>query len=152
MGLRRKRFKRGISDLLAIVIGLAIVAAVGISLYVLLPGYITSNVGQAKIAVDATARYVDSRTATLTIKVKNIGTVAVTISEIKVYYGGSEATLNAIYGIVNETLEPGQETSGTYRVSVSTLAPGAKLEIHVKALTSESPQRMISEQLVVTVM
>ncbi len=76
------KMRKGMSELLAIVIGVLITIGVGVALYTVIPRLITANVQSDRIALDVYATTINETAAAITVTIKNLGQI--NISEIEI--------------------------------------------------------------------
>ncbi len=132
------------SELLAIVIGVLITIGVGVALYTVIPRLITANVQSDRIALDVYATTINSTATAITVTIKNLGQVNIDRIEILsveidgkpassvaiITPSGATATLNTPISV---NLAPGTQTSLVIYATSSSIKPGAKVVIVVKA-------------------
>lgn len=136
---------RAMSELLALVLGIAITVAVGMTLYTFIPNYLTSMQQQQKIAlVVHDVLSVSDSEAILTLSIRNLGTKEVKAVNITIL---SPVNLNVEliapsikYKVTNSTLgidklnmPPGHESILTIRLKGSDISVGSKVVITVSA-------------------
>ncbi|MEM0152627.1 MAG: hypothetical protein QXJ56_02365 [Ignisphaera sp.] len=136
---------RAMSELLALVLGIAITVAVGMTLYTFIPNYLTSMQQQQKIALVVHDVFsVSSSEAILTLSIRNLGTKevkAVNITMLSPVNLNVELIAPSIkYKVVNSTLgidklglPPGHESILTIRLKGSDISVGSKVVITVSA-------------------
>jgi Kef-type K+ transport system membrane component KefB len=82
-----KRLRKGISEMLAMVLGIAITIAIGVALFTMLPNYITSMSQQQRIAVTSlSANKINSTAIMLVLTIKNLGSKDVSDADTQYYY------------------------------------------------------------------
>lgn len=142
--MSRLSTRRGMSELLAIVIGILITIGVGVALFTAIPKLITTNVQSARVALDLYASMINNSAAAITVTLKNLGQVDINkvrvlsievdgnriTSAIIICPDGKEAALNSEIDI---KLPPGMQTSFVIYVKSPYIKMGAKITIVVKA-------------------
>ena len=116
-----KRMCKGISEMLAVVLGVAITIAIGVALFTILPNYITSMSQQQRVAITyLSASKVSSNSIMLTLAVKNLGSKDITNISIYTTVNGTQpAGIKVIAGRCRDLqLAPGQETALTLQVDI----------------------------------
>ena len=140
----RLSMRRGMSELLAIVIGILITIGVGVALFTAIPKLITTNIQSARVALDLYASMINNSAAVITVTLKNLGQIDINkikvlsievngnriTSAIIICPDGKEATLNSEIDI---ELPPGMQTSFVIYVKSPYIKMGAKITIVVKA-------------------
>lgn len=142
------QINKGISELLAIVLGIVITIAIGMALFTLVPGYFNSLQQQQRIAITGfNINAVDNKVAIATVNIKNLGTKD--ISNITIYISSSR-NMSYILLPINK-IENGvcYNNSNVVVCSVS-IAPGQETSIAVQ-LKSAGPSIVIGDKVVVTV-
>jgi hypothetical protein len=87
---REKLLRKGISEMLAIVLGVAITIAIGVALFGLLPNYITSMTQQQRVAItQLSASKISSNTGIVTFTVKNLGSKDIANLTLAIYINGN---------------------------------------------------------------
>ncbi len=138
------RMRKGMSELLAIVIGVLITIGVGVALYTVIPRLITANVQSNRIALDVYATTINNTAAAITVTIKNLGQIDIDKIEILsveidgkpansvaiICPDGNTATLNSP---ITVNIAPGTQTSLVIYATGSSIRPGAKVVIVVKA-------------------
>lgn len=152
---------RAMSELLALVLGIAITVAVGMTLYTFIPNYLSSMQQQQKIALVVHDVFsVSGSEAILTLSIRNLGTKevkAINITMLSPVNLNVELIAPSIkYKVANSTLEidklslpPGHESILTIRLKGSNISVGSKVVIAVSAnyidgsIASASAQALI---------
>jgi len=130
MGSRTLR--KGMSEMMAIVIGVVLTVAIGAALWPILTGMINSQSNNAKMAISISASSVGNNNASLIINVRNIGTAMLKNVEVyKVLIDGKSIDINN--ATICKTLPAGQSVSKLIFVPAS---PGDVVTVIVKAQAS----------------
>lgn len=117
MGIE-KRLRKGISEMLAMVLGIAITIAIGVALFTMLPNYITSMSQQQRIAVTSlSANKINSTAIMLVLTIKNLGSKDVSDATLSITINGTQTITNTFTGL---SLAPGQERALTQVVRIDT--------------------------------
>jgi hypothetical protein len=129
----KRMLHKGISEMLAIVLGVVIAIAIGVTLFAILPGYVTSMSQQQRVVITSlTANRVNTSTFILTVSIKNLGTknianisTYISIGNIQSYtitpVNPASSTCSSVSQQVqctNLNLAPGQERSLVLQVKV----------------------------------
>jgi uncharacterized OB-fold protein len=139
---REKLLRKGISEMLAIVLGVAITIAIGVALFGLLPNYITSMTQQQRVAItQLSASKISSNTGIVTFTVKNLGTKDIANLTLTIFINGNQVSdikpiapnINASDSNINISLAPGQEMGMTVQVTASQVQVGAQVTVVIKA-------------------
>jgi hypothetical protein len=113
-----KRLRKGISEMLAMVLGIAITIAIGVALFTMLPNYITSMSQQQRIAVTSlSANKINSTAIMLVLTIKNLGSKDVSDATLSITINGTQTITNTFTGL---SLAPGQERALTQVVRIDT--------------------------------
>ncbi|MEM4848917.1 MAG: hypothetical protein QXM55_04700, partial [Ignisphaera sp.] len=126
-----KLFSFGLSELLAITIGIAITIAIGVMLYTFIPNFISSTTQQQKISLMVlSANAIDNRNASISIAIRNLGTkavdkinvsiIGVNLNIVKLLVPSNHGSLNnnvIILDLSSSPLIPGQEIPVVFTVS-----------------------------------
>jgi hypothetical protein len=113
-----KRLRKGISEMLAMVLGIAITIAIGVALFTMLPNYITSMSQQQRIAVTSlSANKVNSTAIMLVLTIKNLGSKDVSDAALSITINGTQTVTNTFTGL---SLAPGQERALSQVVRIDT--------------------------------
>ncbi|MEM1594214.1 MAG: hypothetical protein QXN42_01405 [Ignisphaera sp.] len=144
----KSRMNKGISELLAIVLGIVITIAIGMALFTLAPGYFNSLQQQQRIAITSfNINSVDNKVAVATVNIKNLGTKD--ISNVTIYISSSKNasfTLLPINRIGNEIC---YNNINVVACPVS-VAPGQEISLALQ-LRSTSSSIVIGDKVIVTV-
>ncbi|MEL9940042.1 MAG: hypothetical protein QW632_00990 [Ignisphaera sp.] len=141
------QINKGISELLAIVLGIVITIAIGMALFTLIPGYFNSLQQQQRIAITGfNINAVDNKVAIATVNIKNLGTKD--ISNITIYISSSR-NVSYILLPINKIEGVCYNNSAAVVCSVS-IAPGQETSIALQ-LKSAGPSIVIGDKVVVTV-
>ncbi len=153
---------KGMSELLALVLGIAITIAIGMTLYTFMPNYLSSMQQQQKIALVVQNVFsVNSSEAILTISIRNLGTkeikgVNITIlSPTNLYMEliapniGNAIARNSALEIDGLRLSPGHETILTIRLKGSDISIGSKAVITVSAMYVDGSMASASAQALI---
>mgnify|MGYP001626177773 CR=1 FL=1 len=93
--MKTKMLCKGISELLAIVLGVVITIAIGMTLFMLLPNYVGFIQQQQRIAItNFNINAIDTQTAVATITIRNMGTK--NIEGVTIYINSSK---NSIFSL-----------------------------------------------------
>lgn len=120
----RKRIRAGISELLAITIGIAITVAIGVMLYTFMPNFLSTTVQQQRIGITViSTNVINNSTAVVSLAVKNLGTKAV-----------KEIEVSAIGPNITQVLSPEVSRSTnnnriTLDLNTRPLTPGQELPL-----------------------
>lgn len=141
---------KGISELLAIVLGIIITIAIGMTLFTLVPGYLNSLQQQQRIAITGLSiSALDDRTAIATINIKNLGTKDVTNITI---YISSSSNINYSLSLINKIEDSicisNKNANNTLTCNLS-LAPGNEISLVVQ-LRNQNSSIAIGDRIVVT--
>jgi len=141
-----KLLRKGISEMLAIVLGVAITIAIGVALFGLLPNYITSMTQQQRVAItQLSASKISSNTCIVTFTVKNLGSKDIANLTLAISINGNwvsninpiapqTTTKPSASGIdILASLAPGQEMGMTVQVTASQVQVGAQVTVVIKA-------------------
>lgn len=137
-----KLLRKGISEMLAIVLGVAITIAIGVALFGLLPNYITSMTQQQRVAItQLSASKISSNTGIVTFTVKNLGTKDIANLTLAIYINGNPVSdikpiapnISVSGSNINISLAPGQEMGMTVQVTDSQVQVGAQVTVIIKA-------------------
>jgi len=113
-----KRLRKGISEMLAMVLGIAITIAIGVALFTMLPNYITSMSQQQRIAVTSlSANKINSTAIMLVLTIKNLGSKDVSDATLSITINGTQTITNTFTGL---SLAPGQERALSQVVRIDT--------------------------------
>ncbi|MEM1646002.1 MAG: hypothetical protein QXL96_09095 [Ignisphaera sp.] len=140
-----KLFSFGLSELLAITIGIAITIAIGVMLYTFIPNFISSTTQQQKISLMVlSANAIDNRNASISIAIRNLGTkavdkinvsiIGVNLNIVKLLVPSNHGSLNnnvIILDLSSSPLIPGQEIPVVFTVSGNPIISGTKITILV---------------------
>jgi len=138
--MRSYIYRKGISELLALVLGLAITIAIGVTFYAFLPSFLNTSLQQQKIAVSiSSATLLSNSNVTMIINIKNIGSKNIesfSITSIEV----ENATIEN-YNIpnikcgtsCNYTIQPGQEISLVVMIKGQGFKVGQRIVVSVMA-------------------
>ena len=137
MQFKSKRiYRHGMSELLAIVIGIMITIGVGVALYTIVPRMITTSAQSNRVAIDVYATTAGDNTAIVTITVKNLGQKDISSIELSRVEINGNAILNTtatgyVYIIepAKTPLAPGEETSMVLHIDNANIEPGAKIVV-----------------------
>ena len=140
----RTNTRRGMSELLAIVIGVLITIGVGVALFTAIPKLITTNVQSARVALDLYASIVNNSAAAITVTLKNLGQMDIDkIKVLSIEVDGNRVTAATIIcpdgkqttldSEINIKLPPGMQTSFVVYVKSPYVKIGAKITVVVKA-------------------
>jgi hypothetical protein len=141
---REKLLRKGISEMLAIVLGVAITIAIGVALFGLLPNYITSMTQQQRVAItQLSASKISSNTGIVTFTVKNLGSKDIANLTLAIYINGNwVSNIKPIAPNISTSgsninisvpLAPGQEMGMTVQVTDSQVQVGAQVTVIIKA-------------------
>ncbi|MCC6056866.1 MAG: hypothetical protein LM583_09340 [Desulfurococcaceae archaeon] len=137
-----KLLRKGISEMLAIVLGVAITIAIGVALFGLLPNYITSMTQQQRVAItQLSASKISSNTGIVTFTVKNLGTKDIANLTLTIFINGNQVSdikpiapnISVSGSNINISLAPGQEMGMTVQVTDSQVQVGAQVTVVIKA-------------------
>jgi hypothetical protein len=139
-----KLLRKGISEMLAIVLGVAITIAIGVALFGLLPNYITSMTQQQRVAItQLSASKISSNTGIVTFTVKNLGSKDIADLTLAIYINGNPVSnikpiapnISTSGSNINISvpLAPGQEMGMTVQVTASQVQVGAQVTVVIKA-------------------
>jgi len=139
-----KLLRKGISEMLAIVLGVAITIAIGVALFGLLPNYITSMTQQQRVAItQLSASKIGSNTGIVTFTVKNLGSKDIANLTLAIYINGNwVSNIKPIAPNISTSgsninilvpLAPGQEMGMTVQVTDSQVQVGAQVTVVIKA-------------------
>ena len=122
MGLAKtsRMLKNGISELLAIVLGIAITIAIGVMFYMFMPNFVNTMVQQQRIGTTILSTSVlDEHSAVITVSIKNLGTKAIKGLNISSALGQYEVKLlpQSNLDLSNLSLLPGQEITIALRLT-----------------------------------
>jgi len=113
-----KRLRKGVSEMLAMVLGIAITIAIGVALFTMLPNYITSMSQQQRIAVTSlSANKINNTAIMLVLTIKNLGSKDVSDATLSITINGTQTITNTFTGL---SLAPGQERALTQVVRIDT--------------------------------
>jgi hypothetical protein len=113
-----KRLRKGISEMLAMVLGIAITIAIGVALFTMLPNYITSMSQQQRIAITSlSANKINNTAIMLVLTIKNLGSKDVSDATLSITINGTQTITNTFTGL---SLAPGQERALTQVVRIDT--------------------------------
>jgi hypothetical protein len=139
-------FRKGVSELLAITIGVAITIAIGVMLYMFMPNFLSSTAQQQKLGLTIiSANAVDDQTVIVSMSLRNLGTKAingvnisilnidVNISRILTPLKASIDRNNLYLDLSINPLAPGQEIPIVIEVKSKIIAIGQKINIVVIA-------------------
>jgi hypothetical protein len=113
-----KRLHKGISEMLAMVLGIAITIAIGVALFTMLPNYITSMSQQQRIAITSlSANKINNTAIMLVLTIKNLGSKDVSDATLSITINGTQTITNTFTGL---SLAPGQERALTQVVRIDT--------------------------------
>jgi hypothetical protein len=113
-----KRLRKGISEMLAMVLGIAITIAIGVALFTMLPNYITSMSQQQRIAVTSlSANKINSTAIMLVLTIKNLGSKDVSDATLSITINGTQTVTSTFTGL---SLAPGQERALAQVVRIDT--------------------------------
>jgi len=160
---RRKVIAKAMSELLALVLGIAITVAIGMALYTFIPSYLTSMQQQQKIAIVVQNIFsVNSSEAILTLSIRNLGTKDITSLNITILSPstlnleliapkiGNVNNVNSTLTVSGLALSPGYESILTIRLKGSNIGIGSKVVIAVSSkyvdgsMASASTQALIA--------
>jgi len=141
---REKLLRKGISEMLAIVLGVAITIAIGVALFGLLPNYITSMTQQQRVAItQLSASKISSNTGIVTFTVKNLGSKDIADLTLAIYINGNPVSniepiapnISTSGSNINISvpLAPGQEMGMTVQVTAGQVQVGAQVTVVIKA-------------------
>jgi len=146
----KKLMRKGISEMLAIVLGVVITIAIGVALFGLLPNYITTMSQQQRIAVtQLSASKLNSTTCIVAFTVKNLGSKDIANISLAIAVNGNWIAPDRIKPIALESavkqsgdgvsisvaLAPGQEVGVAVQVEAGSLLQiGAQVTVVVKAV------------------
>lgn len=132
------RYNRGISELLALVLGLAITIAIGIAFYSFLPSFLNTSLQQQRVALSISSiNMLSNNEISIVANIKNLGSKDIENFNITIE---SENIKNFNINVVslrcssecNYTIQPGQEVSLLIRASIS----GSSFKIGQKVIVS----------------
>lgn len=142
---RKNSVKLGISELLAITIGIAITIAIGVMLYMFMPNLMSSVTQQQKIALSIlSANAVDEKSAIISIAIRNLGTKAINEVNVTILNQNIKilnvltpnlgsyilnATSSVLFNLSSTPLAPGQEISIVITVEGTPIISGTKINI-----------------------
>lgn len=123
------RVKRGISELLAIVLGIVITIAIGVMFYMFMPNFMTTLIQQQRIGItQLSSSVLNDGSAIVSLSIKNLGTKAIkeiNLTAVDLSLTVLSPTATKIYGadsssvhidLRNSTILPGQELSVILRL------------------------------------
>uniref|UniRef100_A0A7C2VDI0 Flagellin n=1 Tax=Ignisphaera aggregans TaxID=334771 RepID=A0A7C2VDI0_9CREN len=141
--------RRGMSELLAITIGIAITIAIGVMLYSFVPNLVNMSAQQQKISVTVmSSNAIDENSCMVSMSIRNLGTKP--IEELSLTIVNSDmnitnilippdiakltpSTNTILIPLGTNPLAPGQEISIVFRVEGMPLISGSKINIVVTA-------------------
>jgi len=128
----KKFVRKGVSEMLALVLGVVIAIGIGVALFTILPSYVTSMTQQQRIAVTyLSANKINATDFVLTLGIKNLGSKDINNLTINILINGSNpssitpispstlqsSTQRLPYVITyNPAIAPGQEASIVLRI------------------------------------
>jgi len=133
MGVKPKTFRRGISETVSLVIGVAIAVAVGAILFNVIPSLISSQLQSIKALATASAYKTSQDELVVYLQLKYMGTTVVNarVGNVTVYGKNLNLTDNSIsVDPQTVTLSPGDEVTFVIRIkdtSVQNVAPGDRV-------------------------
>ncbi len=138
----RSHICKGISELLALVLGLAITIAIGIAFYAFLPSFLSTSLQQQKIALSISSiNMLTDRNITMVIGIKNLGSKdinqfnltieipEITISSTNVINMPSCNSISRNVLSCNYVIRAGQEISLLVKVTGSNFGLGQKIVV-----------------------
>ncbi len=143
--MRLHKTRKGMSELLAIVIGVVITVGIAAILWTVLPSIVSNAVNTARVAVTASAISISTDEALVTVHIKVLGSSQVDLYGLDVVTENSSAKIVEVSTISNVTadvvgssikfvnglkLNPGDEISVTFRIDG--VSAGEKIAIIVK--------------------
>jgi len=150
--MRSHIYRKGISELLALVLGLAITIAIGIAFYAFLPSFLNTSLQQQKIAVSiSSATLLSNNNVTMIINIKNLGSknvenfsISVEVENVKDIKVNSIRTdiCPPLHQSTNENtnvlechhpIQPGQEISLPIKISGGGFKVGQRVVVSVMA-------------------
>lgn len=160
---KTKLFRYGLSELLAITIGIAITIAIGVMLYMFIPNFMSSATQQQKISLMVlSANAIDNRNASISIAIRNLGTKAIdkiNISIISTNLNTVKLLVPLNYGALNNNiitldlsslpLTPGQEVPVVFIISGNPIISGTKVNILVTAKFIDGSLTAVSSSTVI---
>jgi len=134
MGVKPKTFRRGISETVSLVIGVAIAVAVGAILFNVIPSLISSQLQSVKALATASAYKTSQDELVVYLQLKYMGTAVVNASVGNVaVYGKNPNLTGSITSVEPDkilTLSPGDEVTFVIRIkdtSVQNVALGDRV-------------------------
>jgi len=145
--MRSYIYRKGISELLALVLGLAITIAIGITFYAFLPSFLNTSLQQQKIALSiSSTNLLTDKNITMVIGIKNLGSKDVNQFNLTVEIpGATVSTIRAIniqscsFSSINKILscsysiQAGQEISLLVRIDGTNFKLGQKIVVSATA-------------------
>ncbi len=145
--MRLHIYKKGVSELLALVLGLAITIAIGITFYAFLPSFLNTSLQQQKIALSISSiNLLTYRNITMVISIKNLGSKDINQFNLTVEIpGASISNMKAVnipscyFNYENKilrceyTIQAGQEISLLVRIDGTDFKLGQKIVVSVTA-------------------
>jgi len=146
-------YRKGISELLALVLGLAITIAIGIAFYAFLPSFLNTSLQQQKIAVSiSSATLLTSNEAVMIINIKNLGSKNIENFSI---YVEVENIKNINVSSTREDICPPPSQSTNESTSVLecrySIQPGQEISLPIK-ISNVSGGFKVGQRIVVSVM
>ncbi|MEM1526349.1 MAG: hypothetical protein QW775_07315 [Ignisphaera sp.] len=160
---KSKLFRYGLSELLAITIGIAITIAIGVMLYMFIPNFMSSTTQQQKISLMIlSANAIDNRNASISIAIRNLGTKAIdkiNISIIGTNLNTIKLLVPSNYGALSNNvitldlsslpLIPGQEIPVVFIISGNPIISGTKVSILVTAKFVDGSLTAVSSSTII---
>ncbi|MEM4512938.1 MAG: hypothetical protein QXZ41_00330 [Ignisphaera sp.] len=160
---KSKLFRYGLSELLAITIGIAITIAIGVMLYMFIPNFMSTTTQQQKISLMIlSANAIDNRNASISIAIRNLGTKAIdkiNISIIGTNLNTIKLLVPSNYGALSNNvitldlsslpLIPGQEIPVVFIISGNPIISGTKVSILVTAKFVDGSLTAVSSSTII---
>ncbi len=127
--MKSRNLRKGMSEMMAIVIGVVLTVAIGAALWPILTGMINSQSSNARMAISISATSVGPDNVSLVINVRNIGTSLLKNIEIyQILVNGKEVRVSN--AMISESLPAGQSASKLVFVPAN---PGDVVTVIIKA-------------------
>ncbi|ADM28678.1 hypothetical protein Igag_1884 [Ignisphaera aggregans DSM 17230] len=132
--MRSHIYRKGISELLALVLGLAITIAIGIAFYAFLPSFLNTSLQQQKIAVSiSSATLLTSNEAVMIINVKNLGSKNIENFSISVEVENAKGI--KVNSTREEICSSSHQSTNTLECSYP-IQPGQEFSLPIKVFNS----------------
>jgi len=140
----RRLMRKGLSEMMAIVIGIVLTIAIGAALWPMISHMIGSQLKSSKMIVNANAMLVSisgtNANVSIIVTVRNVGQTALNdIVIYKVLINGKPITVDSKSALIASYLAPGDTVSKEIVVSASNVTEGSTVVVVVKALAGSNP-------------